>query len=212
MLTKIHGAKASTLPILFDRGELIQGSGLIIDWAEAEAADPSRSLTLVNPEEARVIERRADEVIGVHVRRLAFTELLPRHAHIVKAAMFYRASGWRRTAGDFMWPVSRRIIQRIYDTGPGAAEDSRAQLEAEFDWLDAKLADGRPYLAGDRFSRADLTVASLLANFARPRELAPEHGMEGPATLAACVERWRERPVMRFVREMYRLHRGRVVP
>jgi glutathione S-transferase len=208
ILTKVHGAKASTLPILFDGGELIQGSGIIIDWAESKAAGRGRSLTPANEGEAKEIERRSDEVIGVHVRRLAFAELLPRYARAVKPALFYRASGWRRLAGDFMWPVSWRIMQRVYDAGPGAAEDSRAKLDAEFDWLDAKLAGGRPYLAGDRFSRADLTVASLLANFARPAELAPQHSMEGPASLAADVERWRERPVMRFVRELYRKHRS----
>jgi glutathione S-transferase len=208
ILAKFHGAKASTLPILFDGGALIQGSGVIIDWAESRAREPNRSLTPAKADAAMEIERRADTVIGVHVRRLAFAELLPRHAHMVKPALFYRASGWRRFGGDLMWPVSWRIIRRMYDAVPGAAEDSRAKLETEFDWLDAKLADGRPYLAGDRFSRADLTVASLLANFARPEELAPHHGMAGPASLAADVERWRERPVMRFVREQYRLHRG----
>jgi glutathione S-transferase len=211
VLTKVHGAKSSTLPILFDGGALIQGSAGIIDWAEAKAG-PRRSLTPDTPGEAAEIERRADAVIGVHVRRLAFAELLPRHAHLLKSALFHRASGWRRLAGDCMWPVSRRVMRSMYDAGPGAAADSRATLEAEFDWLDAKLADGRPYLAGDRFSRADLTVASLLANFARPAELAPEHGMEGPASLAADVTRWRERPVMAFVREQYRKHRHESVP
>jgi glutathione S-transferase len=210
ILAKLHGAKSSTVPILLDRGELIQGSGFIIDWAEGKAGDRGRSLTPADLGEAREIERRADEVIGVHVRRLAFAELLPRYAHLVKPALFYRATGWRRFAGDAMWPVAWRIMQRMYDTGPGAAADSRAKLEREFDWLDSKLADGRPFLAGDQFSRADLTVASLLANFARPAELAPEHGMEGPASLATDVERWRERPVMRFVREQYRTNRGRV--
>jgi hypothetical protein len=33
--------------------------------------------------------------------------------------------------------------------------------------------------------------------------------MAGPASLAADVERWRERPVMGFVRTLYRTHRGR---
>jgi glutathione S-transferase len=210
ILAKLHGAKSSTVPIVIDGGALIQGSGAIIDWAESKAGDRGHSLTPANPAEAREIERRADEVIGVHVRRLALAELLPRYAHLVKPALFYRATGWRRFAGDAMWPVAWRIMQRMYDTGPGAAADSRAKLEREFDWLDSKLADGRPFLAGDQFSRADLTVASLLANFARPVELAPHHGMAGPASLATDVERWRERPVMRFVREQYRTNRGRV--
>ena len=56
------------------------------------------------------------------------------------------------------------------DIRPGAASESRAALESELDWLDAKLSDSRFYLAGEYFSRADLTVASLLAGFASPKE------------------------------------------
>lgn len=208
VLTKSHGAKHSTLPILFDGATLIQGSGAIIDWAESKAPDRGRSL---NPRtslaEAREIERRADEIIGPHVRRLAFAETLPSHPHLIKSALFYRASGWRRLAGNAMWPVARRIMAHMYDIRPGAAAESRAKLEAELDWLDAKLAEGRAYLAGDRFSRADLAVASLLANFAQPKELALNHGMKGAGGLAADIRRWSKRPVMRWVLAQYRDHR-----
>ena len=152
---------------------VVEGSGAIIDWAESKAQDRTRSL---NPEtedlaEAREIERRADEVIGVHVRRLAYAETLPHYSHLVRPALFLGSSAWHRLIGGLMWPVTRRIMMRAYDIRPGAASESRAELESEFDWLDAKLSDGRFYLAGDRFSRADLTVASLLAGFARPKEM-----------------------------------------
>jgi glutathione S-transferase len=208
VLAKGHGAKHSTLPILFDGATIIQGSGTILDWAESKAPDRSRSLIPRAAAEAREIERRADEIIGPNVRRLAFAEMLPSHAHLIKSALFYRASGWRRQAGNMMWPVSRRIMARMYGIGPGAAAESRAKLEAELDWLDSKLADGRAYLVGGRFSRADLTVASLLANFARPKELEAEHSMEGPAALAADVTRWSNRPIMRWVLAQYRDHRN----
>src|SRR5262245_10889058 len=89
-----------------------------------------------------------------------------------------------------------------------AAAESRAKLDEEFDWLDDKLADGRDYLDWDRFSRADLTVASLLANFARPRELSAQHGMPSSSALAADVDRWSKRPVMRWVTTQYEMHRG----
>jgi glutathione S-transferase len=208
VLAKSHGAKHSTLPILFDGAALIQGSGAIIDWAESKDPDRGRSLTpKSNLADAQEIERRADEIIGPHVRRLAFAEAMPSHAHLIKSALFHSATGWRRQAGNMMWPVARRIMTRMYDLGPGAAAESRAKLEAEFDWLDGKLADGRVYLAGDRFSRADLTVASLLANFARPKQLLAQHGMKGPDALAADVNRWSERPVMRWVMAQYRAHR-----
>ena len=153
------------------------------------------------------IERRSNEITAVHVRRLAFAQMLPNHAHFVKPGMFERASGWHRLAGHIMWPVAVRIMMRGYDLGPGAAAESRAKIAAELDWLDAKLADGRAYLAGERFSRADLTVASVLAAFARPKEMPTFHDMRAPEALAADVRRWSERPTMRWVLETYRMHR-----
>jgi glutathione S-transferase len=208
VLAKRCGAKGTTLPILLDGETVIQGSGAIIDWAEGKAQDHARSLSPSgNLVEAREIERRTDEVIGVHVRRLAFAEMLPSYPHFVKPALFYRTSGWHRLVGNIMWPVSRRIMLRTLDIRPGAASDSRAKLEVELDWLDRKLADGRAFLAGDRFSRADLTVASLLATFARPREMPVYHDLPGPDALAADIERWSKRPVMRWVIAQYRAHR-----
>lgn len=209
ILAKRCGAKHSTVPILLDADEVIQGSGNIVDWADMKDGNQDRSLTpKANSAEVMEIERRADQSLGVHVRRLAFAELLPGYANVVKPALFYRASGWRRLAGTVMWPVAWRVMMRMYDIKPGAAEESRAKLEEEFDWLDAKLAGGRTYLAGDRFSRADLTVASLLANFARPNELSAHHAMSGPESLAADVNRWSTRPVMSWVRRQYEMHRS----
>jgi glutathione S-transferase len=208
ILAKRCGAKYTTVPILLDGQDVIQGSGAIIDWAENKVENRGRSLTpKAGLTETKEIEARVDEIIGIHVRRLAFAELLPNYSHLVKPALFYRASGWRRLVGNMMWPVAWRIMMLMYEIGPGAASESRSKLEAEFDWLDCKLADGRAYLVGDRFSRADLTVASLLANFARPKELPVHHGMTGPEALAADVARWSERPVMRWVNRQYEMHR-----
>jgi glutathione S-transferase len=202
------GAKATSLPLLISAGEVVEGSSAIIDWAERNALASGRSLA---PEawsdEAAAIEQRADKVIGIHVRRLAYAALLPRHADVVRRAMFQSAAGWHRVAGNFSWPLVWRLIMKGYDIGPNAAADSRAKLEAELDWLDALLADGRPYLGGERFSRVDLTVASLLGPFARPLEMKVYHDMRAPEALAADVRRWSERPAMRFVRAQYREYR-----
>jgi len=107
-----------------------------------------------------------------------------------------------------MWPVTRQVMMRMYDIKPGAAAESRAKLEAELSWLDSMLADDRPYLTGDRFSRADITVASLLAPFARPKEMPTYHDMSVPDALVADSERWRDRPVMRWVIAQYQAQRA----
>ena len=208
VLAKRCGARASTLPIVLDRETVIQGSGAIIDWAGNKDSDQRRCLAPGgNLAEAQEIERRVDEVIGVHVRRLAYAETLPTSSHLVKPALFLRTSGSNRLIGNFMWPVTRRLMMRVYDIRPGAASESRSRLESELDWLDSKLADGRPYLVGDQFSRVDLTVASLLAAFAQPKEMPVYHDMRVDP-LTADVERWSQRPVMRWVISQYQKHRN----
>lgn len=83
LLAKRCGAKGTTLPILLDGETVIQGSSAIIDWAETKAQDGRPSLApQADLAEAREIERRADEVIGINARRLAFAEMLPSYPHL----------------------------------------------------------------------------------------------------------------------------------
>jgi len=205
ILAKSCGAKETSLPILLDGRTVIQGSGAIIDWADRQTQDPARRLTVAN---AREIELRADSVIGVHVRRLVYAELLPRFPELAKPSLFGKASGPHRLADSAMWPLSRRMMMRMHDITPDAAAESRSILETELDWLDGTLADNRRYLSGDRFSRADITVASLLAFFARPQEMPTYREMSIPAALLADRERWRDRPAMRWVVAQYQAHRA----
>jgi glutathione S-transferase len=205
ILAKRFGAKSTTLPILLDDETVVQGSGAIIDWADQKTQDPTRKLTVVD---ALDIEQRIDEVIGFHVRRLGYAEILPRFPYLAKPALFRNASSAHRLIGNMMWPVTRRVMMRMYDITPGAASESRLKLEGELDWLDSKLSDGRLYLAGERFSRADLTTASLLAPFARPQEMPVFNEMMVPDALATDFERWRDRPVMRWVVTQYQTRRA----
>jgi glutathione S-transferase len=62
------------------------------------------------------------------------------------------------------------------------------RLNEEFGGLDSRLARGRNYLAGDRFSWADLTVASgsdALAADVTPLEHASHHALRDNAILIA---------------------------
>jgi hypothetical protein len=86
----------------------------------------------------------------------------------------------------------------------GRCGRDRSILESELDWLD----NTQPPLSGGRsFSRADITVANLLAFFARPREMPTYHQMSFPGALLADLERWLDLPVMRWVVEQYRTRR-----
>ncbi len=97
---------------------------------------------------------------------------------------------------------------KMYEIRPGAAQESRAKLNVELDWLDSLLADGRQYLADGRFSRADITVASLLAPFARPEQMKTYHNLAVPRALTVDFECWKDRPIMRWIVERYRTDRA----
>ena len=68
---------------------------------------------------------------------------------------------------------------------PAFAEAQRAAVPAKWEWLDRELGDGRPFLAGDRFSIADVTgaVAAWLGEFFET---------ERPSSLSN-VQRWLDR-------------------
>ncbi len=50
---------------------------------------------------------------------------------------------------------------------PAFAEAQRSDLAGKFAWLDEELSDGRPFVAGERFSAADITgmTAVMIADF-----------------------------------------------
>jgi glutathione S-transferase len=68
---------------------------------------------------------------------------------------------------------------------PAFAETERKAVPRKWAWLHRELADGRPFLAGERFSIADITGAVTAW-------LGDAFGMERPAELAN-VRRWLER-------------------
>lgn len=204
ILAKRLGSKATTLPILRDGKRVIQGSGAIIDWVDQRAQDASKRLTLPS---ALEIEQRADRGVGILVRRFAYAEILPKAPELVKPALFVNTSVLHRLIGNMMWPVTRKLMMQKFATGRHTAELSRVELSLELDWLDNLLSDGRQYLAGGRFSRADITVASLLAPFARPEQMKTYHSIVMPEALAAAVNCWKDRPIMRWTVELYRIER-----
>jgi glutathione S-transferase len=208
LLARRLGARRSSLPILMAGETLIQGSDEIIDWTEQQAPGARPSLAPDgDPAMAQEIERRANEVLGVHVRRLFYAEVLPHEAHLAKPWLFLNTSTPHRLVGNLMWPVVRKGMIQGMDTGPEAAPDSRTRVAAELDWLDAMLEDGRGFLTGDHFSRIDLTVAALLAPFARPKEAEVYSAMTLPPALDQDVEGWRTRPTIEWVKRIYGQYR-----
>jgi len=195
-LAKRLGARKSSVPYLEFDGAAIQGSSDILSL-EVETEH----------EMACEMERRIDEVAGVHVRRYYYSEALVEHPETVRPLFTRTLSFPKNVLIRFAFPKIRSIMIKAMDLGDLQGEDSKQHLEQELDWLDGLLADGREYLLENRFSRVDIAVASLLS----PLVLPPAHpvykDLSHPPRLAEQVASWGSRPSLAWVKEIYARHR-----
>lgn len=198
------GATQTALPILVANSEVIEGSSSIIDWADARATSGGKRLTPIEDSDTcREIEKRLDDVLGVHLRRYYYSEALLVQPQAVRPIFSQGLSLPHRLLLRFTWrEICKRMIAGM-DLGTRQGLESRQIVVAELDWLDALLADGRRFLVGDRFSRADLTAASLLAPLARPDEHPSYQHLQIPPGVAADLDSWRKRPSANWVLDIY---------
>lgn len=205
---KKHKLPATSLPILFVNGDKIQGSSAIIDWAEGQCAKPEKSLTpTADRQECAELENRLDDRAGVHVRRLYYSEALVEYPDRVRQVFSNDLSFFPKILLRGIWPTVRKTMIEMMDLGAEQREDSKHIIEEELDWLDDKLSDGRKYLVGDKFSRADLTAASLLSPIVRPKEHPVYNKISMPPKMVSDMETWSDRQSIKWVRDMYREHR-----
>lgn len=198
-------APKTSVPILRCADGVIQGSDKIIDWLEATHQVPwSVDTTAQNDEQIAKVEQRADEGIGVAIRRLVYAMTLPNDGGRNARQLFDGVVWWQRPLARLMWPVTRKAIMKGLHASAEDAPAATAGVEEELDHFDALLGDQRRFLVGGRFTRADIALASLLSPIARP----PQHPVY-PRTPASEVTRqlyeaYGERPCVRWTTALYR--------
>ncbi len=168
-------APRSTVPVLDDDGRVTQGSSAIIDYAERRW--PDRSLAPADPalhDQVPEMERWLDDEVGEPLRRVFYGSALGNRELVVQ--LFTQGGGWWAPWFYRMaYPRVAHVIQRMYAINPRTVAEDRKRLTATFQRIDQMLGRGG-YLLGDRFSRADLSLASLVAPLWSP----PEHCTRWP--------------------------------
>ncbi|MDH5262550.1 MAG: glutathione S-transferase [Gammaproteobacteria bacterium] len=202
-LAKKLGAPKSSVPYLAVNGNVIQGSADIIDWAEAKLQRGQSPFSTAGSE----IEQRIDDVAGVHVRRYYYSEALVEHPSTVRPIFTRDLSLKNKIMITLAFGKIRKIMMSRMDLGAKQGEESKALLLGELEWIDGLLADGREYLVGDNFSRADIAVASILSPLAAPAEHPVYQRLQHPPRIANDVARWEQRPCIQWVHNMYSKHR-----
>jgi glutathione S-transferase len=200
------GSNRTSVPVLVVDGKTFGDSTDILAYAD-RTASPERKLYPQDPRvaaEVCAIEEDLDETLGPHLRRAFYFHLLPER-RLVLELFSTRTPLWQGAALRIVYPRLRQVMESFMQIDPQSAAQSFDEVQRIFDGIEKRLADGRPYLTGDRFTAADLTLAALTAPAVRPDEhpaymLAIE---SLPPALAAATREYGQRPIGAFVRRMY---------
>jgi glutathione S-transferase len=198
--------KAYTLPGLDLDGRWIADSTAIIEALEQRFPHPA--LYPPDPAERRralELEDWFDTTLGPAIRRYMFHEVTNEKAslkELAPAAVGGPLSQFQRLATS----VFRPFVQVRY----GAAGNDRAKQAGEavvaaLDKLEDELGSAE-YLAGDSFSVADLTAASLFYPLVLPPE-APQFLSAPPGSVEDFRAPLEQRRGYRWVEQMFSRHR-----
>ena len=207
-ITAKLGLRSSALPLLVTDGVVTQGSADIITWADAASTTDSKRLTPDSAyEECMAIEKRLDDIAGIHARRYYYSEAMVDHPRTVRPMFSDNLPMMQKLVVVVSWGMIRKLMIKRMDLGPDQGRESREIVDAELLWLDELLSDGREFLSGDGFSRADITAASLLAPLASPKEHPTYNRLELPPNISIDLENWKNRPSLVWVRDTYTKYR-----
>ena len=204
-------AAKSNVPILKHGTAIVQGSAQIIDYLETNF--DGASLNFDDPqlnEEAKQWERFADEQIGPHTRRIIYHDLLNYPDLVIP--MFSHGGPWYSKAYfKLTYPKLTQIMRKAMQINDKKVAESKQILQDALGKLNNTLnAKKNPsstatYLVGDRFSRADLSVCSLLA----PLYPSAKYGLNWPDTWPAELQEQLDhyQPLVEHARRCYLAHR-----
>ena len=206
MITVRKYAADTSVPVLLDNNEVVQGSSEIINYLEQR--HPSHSLTPTATDERRAcleIERTMDEKLGENIRRILYDRLLA-YPDFIRYCFTHPMPQLRQQIFRIFYPILRYKIYQTYVISTARVEQAKREFDAAMSDLEKQLKY-RQYLVGEHFTRADLSVASMLSLLVMPQEHPfPWKEIPDPETRIFYNE-FRDHPVSDWVRKMYRDHR-----
>ena len=195
-----------TAPVLRTQEGVYAESPAILAYADEHTPAERRLYPADDGVRAEVValERRYDGVLGPEGRRWLYDQVFT-DARRYAPWNLTGVPAWERRMFPFVLAPAKLVIRRYLGVNADAVRDAIVRVDEEFDAVAQRLSDGRRYLAGDRFSAADLTFAALAAPCVAP----PVYGTPLPQPadmhdeMRTAVLRWRAHPAGAFALRMF---------
>ncbi len=145
--------------------------------------------------------------LGTAVTAFAYYHLLPLRTVMIRP-LSESAPAFEVSAVRIAYPLFAGFLRLGLRLSDSKARQSLAQIRDIVKSVESRLADGRRFLVGDRFSLSDMSLANALA----PLVLAPQYGGplptfdEMPPELQAATREMQASPAGQFALRMYRDH------
>ena len=194
------------LPVLYGNGLKISTPRAMVEYFDAAAPAERRLIPVAEPQKSEV---EADWALfnggmGAWTAQFAYYHLLqdrPLMSRLFAAPL----AGTEAKLTRPLYPLVRTVIGLGVKLSPEQSQAALDLIRGAYDKAEKKIADGRPFLAGDRLTLADLALASSSAALLLPRgyDAVMPTIAEMPAALRAGVEELRARPIAPFVQHIY---------
>ena len=200
----------TTAPVLRTPEGVFDESSAILRYTDEHVPDERRLYPADVAELAEVValEQSFDAVLGPEGRLWLYHEVF-KDARRFAPWNLTGVPAWERFVFPFVLPPAKLIIRRHFGITDETARAAAEHVDEEFDAVAERLADGRRYLVGDRFTAADLAFAALAAPVVVPLAYGtplPQPD-ELPEDMAAAVVRWRSHPAGVFALRLFREER-----
>ena len=199
-------APGNTVPVLLNNNEAVQGSSEIINYLEQKY--PYNPLTPADNKERRAcldIENIMDKRLGENIRQILYYRLLA-YPDFIRYCFTHTMPLIKQLIFTLCYPILRYKIYQTYVISPAKAEEARREFDIAMGEIKERLKQ-KQYLVGEKFTRADLSVASMLSLLVMP----PEHPLpwrEIPdPQIKKYYDEYQDHPVTKWVATMYRDHR-----
>ena len=200
---RVGGAR--TIPVLeFGDGTVATDTIQIVEELERRHPDPP--LYPADPadrEKALELDRRFTDELGHDVRKLAMDHVR-RHPEFATRMQLPDAGGVVERALTLVNVPFNAGLRHYFDVNDETVERAWKRLDETIDRFHAELSPAG-FLAGDAFSVADLSFASMLSAAVIPAEF-PYQVHSGIPEVRSFLE---ERGVLEWMEDLYARHRGR---